>query len=261
MPGPAAGVGFILAIALLYFHVGSALQATLGERGLLLSQVLLLALPAVLFARLRSRSAGEALGLRRPPAQALAGALLIALGGIPAGWLIGWLQLPFFPEAERALRGLEALLRVDDAGRALWLLVLVALTPAVCEELVFRGVLLRSLGRELPAARAVLLTALVFGLFHLSLETALRFLPTVWVGLLMGYVAWRTGSVFASMLMHFVNNGAVVLLLWLPTVRGWVLAEDRPAWAALAAAPVLMGLGVWLLRRATPDPRSQSQPE
>ncbi len=254
VPLPAEAFAFIGGVGLLYFHLGSALQGGLGERGLLLSQLLLLALPAVALAAAGPYDARRTLALRRPSGRALAAALLIAAGGIPLGWGIGWAQLQFFPDAARALAGLEKLISATDAARALWLLVLVALTPAVCEELVFRGVLLQSLSREMPRLRAVAVTALVFGAFHLSTETAIRFLPTAWIGLLMGWVAWNTRSVFASMLMHFVNNGIVVLLLWQPVLRQFVLSGDRPATLPLVVAPVLLGLGLWLLPRRAPQP-------
>jgi sodium transport system permease protein len=260
-PGPAAGVAFIAVIGLLYFHLGGALQGTLGETGLLWSQIMLLAVPSVLFATLRSRSPADTLGLRRPDPRSVLAALLIALGGVPVGWLIGWLQLPFFPEAAEVLRGLEQLLRVDSAGRGFWLLLLVALTPAVCEELVFRGVLLRSLGRGLPPLRAIGATALVFAAFHLSFETALRFLPTLWIGVLMSYVAWRSGSLFPSMLMHFVNNATVVLLLWQPLLRDLVLEQDRPATGVVLLGPVLLAAGLWLLHRSRPPAESTEMEE
>ncbi|HEX8362280.1 MAG TPA: ABC transporter permease subunit/CPBP intramembrane protease [Longimicrobium sp.] len=252
VPSPAQGFAFIAAVALLYFHLGAALQGGLGERGLLLSELLVLGAPAVALAVLGPYDVRRTLALRRPSGRTLAAALLIALGGIPLGWGIGWLQLQFFPQAAEALGGLEKLVTATDARRALWLLVLVAATPAVCEELVFRGVLLQSLGRELTAARAVAVSALVFGAFHVSNETAIRFLPTAWIGVLMGYVVWRSRSVFASMLMHFVNNGAVVLLLWQPEVRRFALAGDRPATLPLVLAPFVLGLGLWLLPRRAP---------
>jgi sodium transport system permease protein len=263
IPLPAEGFAFVAVVGLLYFHLGAALLGNLGERGLLLTQLLLLALPAVAFATLGPYDARRTLALRRPSGRTLAAALLIALGGIPLGWLIGWLQLQFFPDAAAALSGLEKLVTATDARRALWLLVLVALTPAVCEELVFRGVLLQSLGREVPMLRAVAVSALVFGAFHLSQETAIRFLPTAWIGVLMGLVVWHGRSIFASMLMHFVNNGVVVLILWQPEVRRFLLNGERPATLPLLVAPVLLGVGVWLLPRrgaAPADPAAVPVP-
>ncbi|HEX8213487.1 MAG TPA: ABC transporter permease subunit/CPBP intramembrane protease [Longimicrobium sp.] len=254
IPLPAEGFAFVAVLALLYFHLGAALLGNLGERGLLLSEILLLALPAIAFATLGPYDARRTLALRRPSGRTLAAALLIALGGIPLGWLIGWLQLQFFPDAAAALSGLEKLVTATDARRALWLLVLVALTPAVCEELVFRGVLLQSLGREVPMVRAVAVSALIFGAFHLSQETAIRFLPTAWIGVLMGLVVWHGRSIFASMLMHFVNNGVVVLILWQPEVRRFLLNGERPATLPLLVAPVLLGAGIWLLPRRSAAP-------
>ena len=263
IPLPAEGFAFVAMLGLLYFHLGAALLGNLGERGLLLSEILLLAVPAIALATLGPYDARRTLALRRPSGRTLAAALLIALGGIPLGWLIGWLQLQFFPDAAAALSGLEKMVTATDARRALWLLVLVALTPAVCEELVFRGVLLQSLGREVPMLRAVAISALVFGAFHLSQETAIRFLPTAWIGVLMGLVVWHGRSIFASMLMHFVNNGVVVLILWQPEVRRFLLNGERPATLPLLVAPVLMGIGIWLLPRrgaAPADPAAVPVP-
>lgn len=254
VPLPAEGLAFVAMVGLLYFHLGAALQGSQGEAGLMLSEILLLALPAVALAVLGPYDARRTLALRRPSGRTMLAALLIAAGGIPLGWLIGWLQLQLFPQAADALGGLEKLVTATGGRRALWLLVLVALTPAVCEELVFRGVFLQSLGREVPMARAVAMSALVFGAFHLSGETAIRFLPTAWVGLLMGYVVWHGRSIFASMLMHFVNNGTVVLILWQPEIRRFLLHDERPATLPVLLAPVLLGVGVWLLPRRASDP-------
>jgi sodium transport system permease protein len=253
IPLPAEALAFIALVALLYFHLGTRLQADLGERGLLISQWLLLALPAVAFVALGPYTPRNALALRTPAPRALAAALLIALGGVPVGWLIGWLQLQMFEGGTESLGYLEKLLTATDTRRALWLFFLAALTPAICEELVFRGVLLQSLGREMRAWRAVIVTAAVFGAFHLSFETALRFLPTAWVGLLMGYVVWHSRSIFASMLMHFANNAFVVLLLWQPAVRKVVLRDGALSWPLVLGGAALLAAGLWLLPRREAD--------
>jgi membrane protease YdiL (CAAX protease family) len=114
-------------------------------------------------------------------------------------------------------------------------------------------VLLQSLGREMGGWRAVALSAAVFGAFHLSFETALRFLPTAFIGLLMGWVVWHSRSIFASMLMHFINNAFVVMLLWQPAVQKLAFRGESLAWPTVAGGAVLLALGLWLLpRRADP---------
>src|SRR5437870_3950123 len=83
--------------------------------------------------------------------------------------------------------------------------VLLAFLPAICEETLFRGVMLRAL---LPAGRlpALLFTSLAFGAFHFSLY---KLLPTATLGLLLGLLAVRSGSIIPSMLAHALNNTLV----------------------------------------------------
>jgi sodium transport system permease protein len=235
-------------VALLYFYVGRGLQMGRGEQGILLSQWLLLALPAVLFALLGPYNVKRTLALRAPPVRALVAAVLIILGGIPFGWMIGWLQSFVLPIPEEFLNALQQLVSAGDTRRFLWLLLLVAVTPAICEELVFRGVLLQGLGREMPMARAIAVSALIFGAFHLSTETVIRFLPTAWLGALLGYVVWHTRSILAAMLMHFLNNAVVVAAVSIPAIRDrFADPQSPPPWVLVAAAPVLLVVGLRLL--------------
>jgi membrane protease YdiL (CAAX protease family) len=253
IPLPAEAMVFIAVIGLLYFHLGARLQGENVERGLLISQWLLLALPAVAFVTIGPYAPRRALALNPPSPRTLAAAAMIALGGLPVGWGIGWLQMQMFEGGVESLMPLQQLLTATDTRRALWLLFIAAVTPAVCEELVFRGVLLQSLSREQRAWRAVLLTAAVFGAFHLSFETALRFLPTAWIGALMGWVVWHSRSIFASMLMHFLNNAFVVVLLWQPAVQRVAFRGQELNWLTVAGGAALLVLGLRLLpRRAAP---------
>jgi sodium transport system permease protein len=259
VPLPAEAMVFIAAVALLYFHVGTRLQGGNGETGLLVSQWLLLGGVAVAFASLGPYDVRKTLALRAPQPRALAAAALIALGGIPVGWAIVWLEMQLFEGGNlQSMSYLQEMLTATDTRRAMWLLFVAAVTPAVCEELVFRGVLLQSLSREERAWRAVLISAAVFGGFHLSFESALRFLPTAWIGLLMGWVVWHSRSLFASMLMHFLNNAFVVVLLWQPAVQRLAFRGNELAWPTVMGGAVLLALGLALLPRRQAPPISSS---
>jgi sodium transport system permease protein len=260
VPLPAEAMAFIALVALLYFHLGARLQGANAERGLLVSQYLLLAVPAIAFATLGPYDPRKALALRALSPRTLVAAAMIALGGLPVGWGIGWLQMQMFEGGVESLLPLQELLTATDTRRAMWLLLIAAVTPAVCEELVFRGVLLQSLSREERAWRAVLLSAAVFGAFHLSFETALRFLPTAWIGALMGWVVWHSRSIFASMLMHFLNNAFVVVLLWQPAVQRLVFSSgEEIVWPTIVGGAALLLLGLRLLpRRALPPIQSSA---
>jgi sodium transport system permease protein len=125
-----------------------------------------------------------------------------------------------------------------------------ALTPAICEEALFRGVLLGGTRPYLTPARAILLNGLLFGAFHLSFFTAFRLVPTAFLGILLAWVVVRTRSIVTSAFMHFLNNGSVVLLASSP----WILErlgdpdQPPPIWLMVPAF-VLLVSGLWLLEK------------
>ncbi len=255
VPGPAAALAFVAGVGLLYFYLGVRLQITGREQGLFASQWLFLALPAALFARLGPYRFRSALALRPVPPRALTAAVLIMAGGIPISWLLGWLQSLVLEIPEAYMQGFAELLSADSPGRLVWLFLLISITPAVCEELVFRGILLQGLSREMRMARAVLGSAAIFGAFHLSFETVIRFLPTAWLGLLLGYVVWNTRSVFPGMLMHAVNNATILLLVAFTGLQAYVVGPGgEPRWIAVPIGLALLVLGARLLPKREEPP-------
>ena len=92
-------------------------------------------------------------------------------------------------------------------------LFVIALAPAVCEEMLFRGLILHALKARYRAVSAIVITAALFGAYHMSL---VKFIPTGLLGLLLCYVVWRTGSIYPAMLMHFLNNAYSVVMTYYP---------------------------------------------
>ncbi|MEL6106567.1 MAG: ABC transporter permease subunit/CPBP intramembrane protease [Planctomycetota bacterium] len=98
-----------------------------------------------------------------------------------------------------------------------WLLLFsLAFTPAVIEEFCFRGVLFSALGKVLKPHRLIIVTAVIFGLFHVTTGSVLlleRFIPTTLVGLILGWIAYRTQSIWPGILMHMTHNGLLILAI------------------------------------------------
>jgi sodium transport system permease protein len=227
VPSPEQALSFVALVAVLFFYGGFQLQVRFGESGLLAAEWLLLFLPAVLFVRIIGFDAKSTLSLRRPSGRALVGAVLLIAGATPTVWFLGWLQSFVLPIPWELLEGLEDLVTADTTGRLLWLLLVLGVTPAVCEELVFRGVLLGGT-RKLEPWRFLLLNGLVFGAFHLSFETAIRFLPSASLGIVIAWAVWRTGSIWIGMLMHVLNNGSIVVLASSPALRETFSDPEAP---------------------------------
>jgi ABC-2 type transport system permease protein/sodium transport system permease protein len=100
-----------------------------------------------------------------------------------------------------------------DAVPLVWKLMALAVIPAVCEELFFRGYLQTAFRAEMSGPLAVLLSSMLFGLFHVVVRDALffeRFAPTCFLGVILGVVCLKTGSIWPGMLLHVLHNGLLL---------------------------------------------------
>ena len=179
-------------------------------------QVLGLALPALLLAWLHSSRWGAFLRFRAPDARLLAFAILGWMALLPVVSWVGELnQLLPMPEAvelwDAQQMALVEQVLLGDLTIA-FSLVMLAVTPAFCEEILFRGYAQRQAERGMGVAAGILFSGIVFGLFHLRLT---QLLPLTLLGIFLAYVAWRTGSLWVPIVIHFLNNGyAVMIGMW-----------------------------------------------
>ena len=154
---------------------------------------------------------------------------------------------------ETAQAATEKMLNVDTVGGLFFNLIVIALIPAIGEELTFRGVLQQSLTRRMNPHVAILLSAAIFSFIHFQFY---GFLPRLFLGLLMGYMFYITNSLWTSMLMHFLNNGATVVLYYLNN-KGMIedaehFGETQNGWIIAASAVMTIGLIVWSWKKAQP---------
>jgi sodium transport system permease protein len=249
-PNPSATLVFVAVVAVVYFYGAIRLQAGFGEYGLILSEGALLLLPALLFVRMGGYRMSSTLSLRPASWGGALAALLVIAGGTPVVWFLTWAQSFVLPMPWEFLEGMSDFLSAETPGRLLWLLFLIALTPAICEEVMFRGVLLGGTSRHMTAFKAILLNGLIFGLFHVPAATVFRFLPSAALGMLLAWVVLRTRSIWPGILMHFLNNGSIVVLSSSP----WILErfsdpeQSPPVWLLLPALFSLLVGGLLLER-------------
>ena len=213
------------------------------------------------------RTAAE---LRLPRLLAWAGAAALGLALWPFAY--EWLML-----VERlgggGLDGLVGARAMVDTLRsqvpAALVLLTLAIVPAACEELFFRGFLQTAAARRLRPLAAVALSATLFGAFHLVQPGTLplgRFVSTTALGLVLGWVRHRSGSVLPGMLLHVMHNGLLLSLALfqdrlggVPLLRRIAAASEGethlPA-ALLAVSAVVAVVGAvavwWTGRRQRP---------
>ncbi len=121
----------------------------------------------------------------------------------------GLLAYESFAGANNAL--LAQLCVFDTPAHKVVPYIVIAFLPAFCEELFFRGALLPLLRRAMGSWHwAVFASAAIFSAIHLELS---GFLPRLVIGIILGYVFVITKSIWASTLIHFINNALVVFVL------------------------------------------------
>lgn len=136
-------------------------------------------------------------------------------------------------------------------GGPLWSsFLVVAIFAPVFEEWLCRGMVLRGLLRNMKPGWAIVVSALFFALIHANPWQALN---AFIIGVVMGYIYYKTGSLLLTMLIHFVNNGTSVILSDIDALKDFDYFKDMmPAGtyiAGIVAAAVVMAAGIWLFSR------------
>ena len=177
----------------------------------------------------------------------LAGSVLAWAGAYLILVLLSALLAAFFPENadNTALYDLWG-------NNPVWLAVVSsALAPAICEEVMFRGFMLGTLENKYSAVKAVILTGILFGAYHMSLN---GLIIIGLLGIVQSYIVNRTKSIYLTMITHFINNLLAVLSVLyeeqftkaLPFLAGDELPTSTMIIMALSGA-VLLSLGMWMV--------------
>lgn len=173
-------------------------------------------LPTVALVRWLKLDPVETFALRKPSFAAMTLAALFGVGLWYGAYRVmrvamdHWMPMPS-PEMQ-AFGDAFTKLGQEPVGAAL-LFLGAAVAPAIAEELLFRGLVLQSIRRHLSTRWAIVISAAIFAVYHLNLHQ----LPTAFVvGLALGALALRSGSVLPGVLLHLLHNGfALVAQLYL----------------------------------------------
>lgn len=244
LPSVASGIRLLLVVMVFIVFIGSIAQAIHFEMGMMITQWILI-LPAALcywrrykvqpavFGRVKSFDAGFL-----PLIFLLALCTWIINMVFAAGLVHYLMEMGFEPIAKIAYP--------TTVVELLTYYVVIALSAGICEEALFRGALMPSFEREgyIPA---LLLSSFLFALMHMSF---LNLFGTFFLGLTIGLVVIKTGSLLAGVLYHILNNFFAVTYMYIYGISSMeASAEPFTIWGLLIfAIPAIVGTVFCLLK-------------
>lgn len=202
------GIIMLILSAVCVFFVSPILGANLGLYGTLLNEILLLVLAVALTAVVRG-DFKQVFPIHKPKLSAVYGTILLWIGSFLAIMIITMIIAYFFPEE---VIGVSQGLGMEFASLTFIIsFVIVSISPAICEEAVFRGVVMHSFDNGKNKWIAIVVTGLIFGAFHGNIW---RFVPTALLGIMLGYIVYETDNMIYGALFHAINNAMPLLSIF-----------------------------------------------
>ncbi len=190
------------------------------------SQYMFILIPVIVLNILRGDNPTEIFILRKPDFNVL----IIGLVGIiiiqPALQLYLYIQskilfnLPIGADLISKLKdlmdSLDAamlnLVKADSIPEFLFVVFIVAVTPAICEEFMFRGLILSNFKKIVPSGAAILMSGLLFAVFHFH---PFNLIPLIVIGFYLSFTAFYSGSIVTPIILHFTFNFVSSLMVFI----------------------------------------------
>lgn len=197
-------------VMILYLYFGSILQVNHGSTGVFYSQLIVVGVPLIM-ALYTKRSIRETYHFKGFRIVGFLGAILLFVGAFLIENIFSTFLYQFFPDSfEQMNSGLAETLMGDNM---LVSLLIVAITPAICEEMMFRGFIYAGFRSKYKKWTAIILVSFIFGVYHTSL---IRLVPTMMLGVCFAMIVYYTDSIFPAMVMHCLNNAIGVIAMYKP---------------------------------------------
>ncbi len=197
-----------LIMAILLLTLGTFVQSINVKSGLIITEYFLVLLPVIIFIKIKGLNMKETLRLNKIKPKYGIITIGITLLSYPIALffnllvmtlisILGKIEVPSIPTAY-------------NFKEYIGLFFIVAISAGICEEVLFRGLLLKVYERKYDKI-AIIISAVLFGIFHFNLQNLMG--PII-LGLIFGYLVYLTNSIYVGIIGHIVNNGFAVTLAY-----------------------------------------------
>jgi membrane protease YdiL (CAAX protease family) len=184
-------------------------------------QILFILLPTLILVRFATFEPKIFLRLSTPPIQTVIVSIvaIVSLEQMLQVFLAFQEKLPLPTEMQKLMDQFKQMFEVlykyllssSSIYELIFVVVIIALIPAFVEELLFRGLIQRSIEKATSPMRSAVITGIIFGAYHFN---PFSFIPLAAIGIFLGLLTVRTGSIWTSVIAHFVNNFLACLAVY-----------------------------------------------
>ncbi len=171
-------------------------------------------------------------------------AILVQMNhSIPFPESLVWLEEMFQLQEAETAEVMKSFLKMDSIGSLLFNIFLIALVPALCEELLFRGAIQPVIGKIFGNPHiAIILTGALFSMIHFQFY---GFFARWMLGIILGYLFYWSKNLWYPIIAHFLNNGVQVILVYFGAMDA-TEAEAMPEGLGIASIAFAVGATIFL---------------
>ena len=189
-----------LSVALLLITLGSKAQSREIYTGLLITEYLIILLPILLYLKLKDYSIVHNLKLNKISFKQAVLILFIVMFSYPVAVFFNFIGITIL---SKFIQIRPTTVPIPSTWKQFLVgFLVIGLTPGICEEIMFRGMIMGSY-ESLGKRKAIIYSAILFGLFHFNAQ---NLFGPIYLGILFGIIAYKTNSLFSTILGHTVNN-------------------------------------------------------
>jgi len=272
---PSLGNAFLCCITILVlkFFIGVAAAGIVPDSFIDLAQITLAVLlagvlaPTLIMALMLTTNAWKTLKLSPCSVPVACAAVIMAICFHPALMALTSLVMAIYPPIGETSQLGGMFENIMGSAPGFWAILLVmAVIPAIVEELAFRGFILSGFERLRNKWQAILLASLFFGMAHSFIQQSI---VTAFVGIILGVVAVQTRSIIPCMIYHVTHNSLTLILSMIapsriessPVLRNVVHSPDGngfeyTTFATVALAVIACGILAWFLKLDVKEPEA-----
>lgn len=226
-----------LVLGILLFVVGGIVQTREVYTGLLITEYIIILLPNLLYLKFKGYSLKKVLRLNRINLKQILYVFGITIFSYPIAVFLNGIVIAivsFFSEQIP-----NAVPIPDSSAMYFFSLFVIAIAPGICEEVMFRGTIMNAY-ENLGKRKAIIYSAILFGIFHLNLQ---NLVGPIFLGLVLGMTAYKTNSIYASMLGHTLNNGIAMTIGYFAN-KAQSVTQEVPALEISYQLQLIMGIAL-----------------